>query len=507
MDDSGLGGIDGKYDHSVELETLKGRIMADIEAKLSQKEESLWRRGQVEIRRLQIEQQQVNVSIKQMQEQQAALNTESQKIRGVLLEVTTKFERVVNEMREVLRALPQRSGGEHPSPSPSVASTSASEVARDEHSFEPSGLDCSVLTAGEPSGAWSSVTPTSRTPRGANERSLELVQMWHSRGPGEGLMDTPCFDAEDLVWTAEGGALCTPQRATSSQEDLSRHLDTTVAAPPPPPSWRLPAVASPAPAVLSLANALPSAASLTPVQSPGFKRLHLAEHIEQQVGETPPHPERQSESSPVAVTGDATEAMRREPKLISVELAKEPGFVTLGMEVKMTEDLSLRIESIDEHGLVGRHNWRQDAEDARVRVGDCIVEANGVSNDPQGMLQECKARQRLVFKLLRGGEGQGMAKETTAHGEDLAPGNPEDEAAAVDTTKVGSPLSTRLRPEARIFVPSAQKEAAPAPPGLEGYKDAPQAACNDMHRYEGAEPAAGCVHSRDREEVKRALFP
>merc|ERR1719253_413638 len=98
--------------------------MADLEAKLSQKEESLWRRGQVEIRRLQLEHAQVASSVGTLQERQEAIVKENQKIRGALLEVTSKFETVVKEMREVLRTMPQTQ--QRGSPSPSVASTSAS---------------------------------------------------------------------------------------------------------------------------------------------------------------------------------------------------------------------------------------------------------------------------------------------------------------------------------------------------------------------------------------------
>uniref|UniRef100_A0A7S4RLW1 PDZ domain-containing protein n=1 Tax=Alexandrium monilatum TaxID=311494 RepID=A0A7S4RLW1_9DINO len=491
MDDSALGGFDGSCERNSELESLRGRIMADIEAKLSQKEESLWRQGQVEIRKLQTEQQQVTLCISKMQEQQAALNAENKEIRGALLEVTSKFEHVVNEMREVLRAFPQRRVGGHPSPSPSVASTSASEAARDEqHSFEqPSEQGSSMLLGTELSGVWSTErsrrqlqTPVTPTP----------VPMWHMRGPGEGLTELPCFDAEDLAGTADTGVFCTPPRATPGHEDPSRQLDAAMVAPPPPSSWHLPAVASPAPAVLSLASALPSA-SQTPVPPPGFKRLHLAEHIERE-------------------DGAALSSHAARPELIAVELAKEPGFVTLGMEVKQMDEFSLRIERIDEHGLVGRHNARQDAGHAKVQVGDRIVEANGIRHDPQRMLQECKARQRLALALLREPEDHGAAKAGKARdglgpadGSEAEPpaGNSEDEAAAAaDGTKAGSPALTRLRPEAMPFVPSAQKEAAPPPPGLEGYEAAPQDA--EPATAEGRRGQGTCD---DQEGVKRALFP
>merc|ERR1719265_1839856 len=119
------------------LEALKGRIMAEIESKLSLKEEALWKRGQVEIIRLKQEQQQVKDSVHHLQDKQASLLNENRKIRGALVEVTSRFERVVKEMREVLQVLQHQGGmmhhterlAQHLSPSPSVASTSASEAA------------------------------------------------------------------------------------------------------------------------------------------------------------------------------------------------------------------------------------------------------------------------------------------------------------------------------------------------------------------------------------------
>jgi len=109
---------------------MKASIMAGIDAKLSQNQESMWRRGLKEIKRLQSEQQDVMSVVNEMQEKQDALVTENQQLREALCEVTMKFEQVVNEMRQALRILPQR-GAHHGqvSPSPSVASTAASDVA------------------------------------------------------------------------------------------------------------------------------------------------------------------------------------------------------------------------------------------------------------------------------------------------------------------------------------------------------------------------------------------
>lgn len=526
-EEPGLSGLDGDFDGTLELKTLKGRIMADIEEKLSQKEESLWRRGQVEIRKLQLEQQQVTSCINKMQERQAALMTENQKIRGVLLEVTSKFELVVKEMREVLRAMPQRSGGERLSPSPSVASTSASEVARDDHSFEqPSDPPSTIMTT-EPSGAWSidrtrrqAQTPLTQTPVTQTPVAHTPVPMWHTRGHGEGLTELPWRD-EELSGIGDSKTFCTPPRATSSNE---------VVAPPPPASWRV-VPASPAPAVLSLASALPSA-SLTPNPSPGLKRLHLAEHLEQQAAAssapssltavmvTPPN--HMGHCEPASMMGHAARAAMQQ--FFSVDMVKEPGFVTLGIEVYQV-DGSLRIDKIDEHGLVGRHNLRQESETNKVHIGDHIIEANGIRHDPNRMLHECKVRQHLTFTLARGGGASGAEKASSGW-EVAGLIDPNEESglsvseeavavvAAADVAKVSSPLPTRLRPEASVFVPSAQKEGPLAiPPGLERY-DVLGLMSPDGSLFTAAlEPTlkggdlAAVAFPNDPEEVKRALFP
>merc|ERR1719387_2796877 len=66
------------------------------------------------------------------------------------------------------------------------------------------------------------------------------------------------------------------------------------------------------------------------------------------------------------------------------------------------------------------------------------------------MLQECKEKQQVVLLLMR----------------------------AAAQPKVASPPTRVLRPEAEVFVPSAQKEVGvapspvlPVPPGLDAYED------------------------------------
>jgi hypothetical protein len=198
----------------------------------------------------------------------------------------------------------------------------------------------------------------------------------------------------------------------------------------------------------------------------------------------------------------------RDSTLVKVEVVKEPGFTTLGIEVNEENGTALRVESIDEHGLVGRHNQQQESEDCKILVGDRIVEANGIRNDPNMILHECKVMQQLSFTLSRdqsrgGLQVDGAAGSTTnvagcwessnldetiaQPGGDVPTGAmcPRAElslpslhsALQCDGTpkvKESTPQATRLRPEAQVFVPSAKKAmeepVMPVPPGLETYE-------------------------------------
>merc|ERR1712232_916294 len=82
----------------------------------------------------------------------------------------------------------------------------------------------------------------------------------------------------------------------------------------------------------------------------------------------------------------------------------------MGVDTDCVPNLS--IEGIDEHGLVETHNLRQDSDLHRALVGDRIVEVNGVRNDPDSMLHECKVKQRVVLLLMRtAGQQPRKAKE------------------------------------------------------------------------------------------------
>merc|ERR1719401_1550297 len=241
-----------------ELKDLKSGIMQEIEEKLSQKEGDLWKRGQVELKRVQQEHQQVKECMSQMQERQTALFIENQALKDALLEVTGRFEVVVKEMREVMRALPQhcndgvvdikcsdtaaREPVLHPSPSPSAASTSASEGLQEDPTSENSS------------------EPTTDASRRSSERRE---------------CDFQSFSTPPRIAVA-------PQLPTLDSDGRES----------------LPRMSSSLP-VLSLANSLPPAAtSSSTLKSPpgGCKRLQLAEclnagQVTPQLAAPPPSPE------------------------------------------------------------------------------------------------------------------------------------------------------------------------------------------------------------------------
>merc|ERR1711988_359180 len=63
---------------------------------------------------------------------------------------------------------------------------------------------------------------------------------------------------------------------------------------------------------------------------------------------------------------------------------------------------AIRVITVDEHGLVGRHNRAQGSRSNKIHEGDLIVDINGISANSGAMLQECKARQVLTLTIIRG---------------------------------------------------------------------------------------------------------
>mmetsp|Transcript_78980 Transcript_78980/g.139416 ORF Transcript_78980/g.139416 Transcript_78980/m.139416 type:complete len:512 (-) Transcript_78980:230-1765(-) len=444
--------VEGQHFLVADLEALQARIMADIQAKLSQKEESLWRRGQVEINRLQHGQQEVTATIAKMQAREEELVKENSKIRGALVEVTNKFEQVVKQMREVLRALPaqqqaaaqtlgnpqQQSSmrNRHQmrlSPSPSEASTAASGEAAREVQEQTASREEPTPGGSSTAGASSSEQPASQTAWSDRSRSTVMntpLAMWH--GP-RGILSAvsgpeSVGQAESAKRPSEAKTFCTPPRhaGSSPQEDfMAAGLGVPL-------SWQTP--------VLSLAEALPSSSApftSSPISDPLKVQSTKADSLLQ----TPPLPTMQSQSSSSGLVLTSPTS-GKENAHVRLELVKD-GFTTLGIEVDQ-DNGSLLVGDIDEHGLVGRFNKAQEAqgEPNKILIGDRIIEVNGVRQDPNRMLHECKVGQRLIITLAR----------------------IQSAAAAME----GSPNPTKMRPEAQVFVPSAQKEPeVSAPPGLE----------------------------------------
>jgi hypothetical protein len=453
-----------------DLEALKCGIMAEIEAKLSQKEEQLWKRGQVELKRLQQDQQQAKEYIGKLQERQASLLSENKTIRGALVEVTSRFEVVVQEVREVLRALPQcavnapniaASGGVEQAPQPSPSPSSVSTAASDE------GLVRKAIFEEQTPGACSATTIGGSAERlGSWTATSELV--------------ASSLSVQDTACTSQ--TFCTPPRNSLASQDASFDGESHDA-------W--PRTTS-SPAVLSLADSLPPARTNSPPNpSPGTcKLLQLAECLDGKQATpgsafAPPLPSsaRLSEVVHSSASGVAKSSTTRQFDFITIEVVKEPGFQTLGVEVDQVDGVSLRVESIDKHGLLARHNAKQDGNAATcVQIGDRIIEVNGVRQDPAQMLNECKVRQRLSFTLARGACPTVSTPKVSSDIDTAVEDSPKsEENASKQVPSPPSPIESRLRPEASVFVPASQSmqevQASPLvlppvtvlPPGFDGF--------------------------------------
>ena len=86
---------------------------------------------------------------------------------------------------------------------------------------------------------------------------------------------------------------------------------------------------------------------------------------------------------------------------VHATLSKEPGFRTLGIVKQFEHETPcLRVDSVDVHGLAGRHSAKQASDATRVLQGGRIVEVNGV-RDSDGMLAACKSSQHLELRIER----------------------------------------------------------------------------------------------------------
>lgn len=96
LEECGLSGV---------AESLRLEIMADVEARLSQKADSMWKKGQAEFGKLQQDRKEVMASITELQTSQESLITEQTEMHSALLDIATKMEFVALEMREALRTV------------------------------------------------------------------------------------------------------------------------------------------------------------------------------------------------------------------------------------------------------------------------------------------------------------------------------------------------------------------------------------------------------------------
>lgn len=267
------------------------------------------------------------------------------------------------------------------------------------------------------------------------------VTPWHGEVLAQVGIDGSSLDALGATCTDSGAnSFCTPPRGAAASPGDAMGL----------------------PIPVSLASAISSSAPvpLMPSPSPGVaQRLHLADWLPDSVSsnkreaieQTPP---RKSQISSVAPALDAncpTLPIQPSRNVLKIDLVKEPDCSTLGMDVN-PDGGSLKVENIDEHGLVGRLNASRETSgtESKVCCGDCIVEVNGIRGDANQMLHECKVSQRLTLTIEK-------------HSSEVEVETPEAPSM--------SPSSTKLRPDAEVFVPSARKvsvdECATGPPGLE----------------------------------------
>eukprot|EP00448_Togula_jolla_P025248 CAMPEP_0170653546 /NCGR_PEP_ID=MMETSP0224-20130122/47462_1 /TAXON_ID=285029 /ORGANISM="Togula jolla, Strain CCCM 725" /LENGTH=364 /DNA_ID=CAMNT_0010985419 /DNA_START=27 /DNA_END=1122 /DNA_ORIENTATION=+ len=91
-----------------EVEAILARQGEEVEAILARQADSLWKRGQAELGRLQLEKSQVITSLSELQARQEQMVAEQTAMRGALAALTSKLEFVATEMREAVRSLPSR---------------------------------------------------------------------------------------------------------------------------------------------------------------------------------------------------------------------------------------------------------------------------------------------------------------------------------------------------------------------------------------------------------------
>lgn len=441
---------------------LKDEILAVIDARVAEKEEQLWRRGQVEIHRLQKEQQEIRQTVNKLVKGQNRIDSELKKHMGALLNLTQNFETLASEMKQVCKSLPKTPLPSHlqlethQSPAPSHASTAIPDSGTRQRRHLPTplsvagGVDTSAISCA------SDLRPTSTrasreqrwqtgTPAQQVRSSLHsLVDEEEQEDPQIALFQSPHNLSMSTGGAADVSAISLPGLPLSP-------TGTTAEA-----TLEVSAIEFPLEGALDASDILNvsdvsvrAPEGVTPKSSDGGLSLPAPPPAPQQVAaaalDTVPEPP--------AVT-------RTNSGLVLIEVLKEPGFVTLGIEVNESDnDGCLTVEGIDDTGLFARHNAQQQADWQKMHVGDCVVAVNDAKGDAERMLKECRERQRLQFWIRRGEQ--------------------------------------RLRPEARPFVPAAGSAPMPPPPGLGAEAAVSRSAAANA-------PQAG-PKSRQG-DVKRALF-
>eukprot|EP00427_Karlodinium_veneficum_P008919 CAMPEP_0169083296 /NCGR_PEP_ID=MMETSP1015-20121227/12004_1 /TAXON_ID=342587 /ORGANISM="Karlodinium micrum, Strain CCMP2283" /LENGTH=627 /DNA_ID=CAMNT_0009143213 /DNA_START=70 /DNA_END=1953 /DNA_ORIENTATION=- len=614
-----------------EYEDLKKSLMSGIELKLSQTEDSMWRRGLKEIRRLQTEQQEFTAVVTDLKESQSKLIAENEQLHAALCDVTSRFEQVVTEVRNALRQI-QQGAQSRPSPSPSVASTAASETAAPclggqvmhaaelaqgrvhvghleralqrytllPETFEDAwqrlgaiqdkallaseinniveskleikskvadeGSECRTLllqyedaliklrkatlseleskNAKRMSQDESFTEPTPPSSLGNLSMSLGLTPSWPTCAAGDS-------SAESFL---------TPPRASVPQEQSL--LGETGW-----PSWQGQYM-SPAfpdvrcqpvapPAVLSLASALteaPTYASPPPTvpsvpscgtasTAAGGLQLQLAECLEEPRASSASVVLSTSEPSVTSAARGATAPTRLEgsasvqdreikyatPPLgyLTVELQKEPDFTTLGMEVnEIHGGAVLQVTRVEDDGLVMRYNSAQSSEATMIKVHDCIMEVNRVRGNSGKMLQECKTQQSLILTIARASDngfspealslpstgamqGGSSFSDIPCHGSQCSPDIAELDRVLAEVA-APPPSWGRLRPEARVFVPSSASQVCDEKPSVEALDAETRVAKVEAAAVANASfiaDASGGGSSSDQDKVARLLFP
>jgi hypothetical protein len=109
---------------SLPMEMLKASILADVEAKLADKEEAMWVKGQAELRKLQQGHTQLQSSVIELRAEQDRLRLENRNMQEAVDALARSCEVVVKQLHSALKALPREPLCKG---SPSAVSTIASE--------------------------------------------------------------------------------------------------------------------------------------------------------------------------------------------------------------------------------------------------------------------------------------------------------------------------------------------------------------------------------------------